>query len=311
MPLAATPTASALAQPTSTLFPPTPEPSPTAVETLPPLPDFSTHLWFDFGGGGEGFTCGHVEPYPEILGYVEISSYSFRSSYICISKVPLGQTFHVTLTSPDGKIQLDGEFQLTNSPESPQVIWVGHEHEYAYSYIVLENDSVADFVRLHPRWAGNLPTGDWDAQVSWDEVAATGTFTVPTDRLPEIFVLDSRSNTELLPSAELNRQCYIAEDVTEVRVGGMHFLPDQLIYLLVYRDVPEAVQGQMKQKVNQQLVKADETGQFEVALPGPFLPDIVYWMIAGSRPDFVQSDIEESLAPITDFENATDCLIVP
>jgi hypothetical protein len=223
----------------------------------------------------------------------------------------LDKTFQITLTSPDGTIHLDGEFQFTNSPDDPQVIWLGHESDYAYAYVVVENDSVADFVRLHPRWPGNLPTGDWNAQVSWDEVVATGTFTVPTDQLPEIYALDSRSNTDLLPSAELSRQCYIAQDSTEVRVGGRHFLPEQLIYLLVYRDVPEAVQRQMKQKVSQQLIKADESGQFEAALPGPFISGVVYWMIAGSSPDFVQSDIEESLAPLTNFENATDCFIVP
>jgi len=289
----------------------TPIPLQTDVPTntpLPPLPDFSEHLYFEFGGGADE-DCYERGDAPKIDGAIQIDFYAQRRGTLCVYDVPVAQAFHISLTSPDGGASLEGDFEITDSPDGLKVIWMGHEKQETFNEIYLYDDGVTADIRFRLWWAGGLPGGDWKAEVAWDGGEATGLFNVPVSQQAEIYLLDPHSSDEILLSDALYSSCHPANDVGKPSIGGSNFPPAKLVYLLVYQKIPDG--GGLTQKVEQQAVLADGVGKFETTLTESLSQGGQYWVIAGTSPDFVDSNTEESMLDSANVGNAIDCFIVP
>jgi hypothetical protein len=265
----------------------------------PSLPDFSSHLYFAFGGGGDG-DCDPV---------VEIGYFSQRGGTLCVYDLPLGIVFHISLISPDGKTSLEGDFKVMDSSDGPQVIWVGHEMEEHYAEIrSLDSEHNTAIVRYGLWWAGGLPTGEWEARVSWDGHETNDILNVHASQEPEIYFVDPRSGKDIFLSSTPYHTCHRTNDSQNISIGGNNFPPSGLIYLLVYQKTPE--NGWLTEKVAQQAVVTNSTGKFEAALAEALSPG-EYVVIAGTSSDFVDSNIEESMLDPEKIGNAIDCFIVP
>jgi hypothetical protein len=294
--------------PTSIESSPTPLKIPTVTITMPPLPDFSSHLYFQFGGGADE-ACYEGDTSPKIDGEVQIDYLVQRKGTLCAYGVPLEKPFYVSLTSPDGETRLEGNFKITDSSDGQKFVWVGHENEENYNEIYLDDNTNTATIRFRLWWAGRLPSGDWKAQVNWQGGEASGVFKVPAYQQPEIYFLDSRSGKDILLSSALYSACHHANDSKNISIGGSNFPSAGLIYLLVYQKIPE--NGWLTEKVEEQVVPADGTGKFETVLTVSPLPDGEFWVIAGNSSDFVDSNIEESMADFNKIGNAIDCFHVP
>jgi hypothetical protein len=288
--------------PADTLVP-TIVPSPTNT-LLPPAPDFGQVLSFG-SGGGAGHTC-MVSEFPPPVAYVARGRDGAHVAGLCVYDIalPINVPIHMALTSPDGAILIQGDFQFWGERYSH---WI-ERFEYKGYDGYAGNCDTANCRNwgLEFWWPANMPLGTWQVHLSWNGGEVLGAFqNVPA--LPEFTVQDSLVFSELRP-AETFSGCHPVASATGYMVAGRGFPANTVVYVPVF----EQVEGIQARFLNTQIFVTDGTGAIYGALTGPFQSGKQY-AIAGVT-DATLPLLTPDVLANSGFKilgDAADCFFVP
>jgi hypothetical protein len=289
-------------QPVDTLIP-TMVPPPTNTP-LPPAPDFGQLLSFGSGGGGGGPCGALLVPSPVV--YAARGSRGAHVVDLCVFDValPINAPIHITLTSPDGIIMLQGDFQFWGERSSH---WLGRPEYKGYDGYA-ENCDAANCRNwgLEFWWPANLPDNVWQVHLSWNGGEVFGAFqNIPT--LPELTVHDALVFSELRP-AETFSGCHPVAGSTGFMLVGRGFPANTVVYVPIF----EQVEGIQARFLNTQIFVTDGNGTIYGSLIEPFQPGKQY-AIAGVTDATLPLLTPDVLANsgFNVLEDAADCFFVP
>jgi hypothetical protein len=266
---------------------------PQAVTELPPLPEFNQLLTFGFGGGST-WNClrspAYDGPVPAASGGLAYSSATnhnnlegnlmARIAYLCLWGFPDSESFNVSLVSSDGLYTLSGSFTLSQMA----VFDSGKNLLYEITFW----------------WPGDLPSGIWKIEVTWQGGSVKGNFDAGNKSLPEISLEDTREKSLFVQS------CHPAANQTEFYAIGESFPANSPAYILLYENNPIIDEGGMR---NLKLVwsgdiLSDSNGHFRSRLPYEFKSGVIYQLIGVTDPNINIAD------HVRDF-TSVDCFVAP
>ena len=302
-------------EPTLTPFPPplsdssftlTPTiiPSPTNTP-LPPLPDFGQILAFGVGGGG-GSAC-MAPRYPPPTVHAARSSKGTHVAGICVYDIalPLNTPIHVILTSPDGTIILQGDFQ---SSGAPWAYWLDKDGKSYEGYAENCDDTSCRNWGMEFWWPADLPGNTWQLRLSWNGGEAVGIFDTSLEAtLPELSAQDAFVGRTIRPSASTS-PCHPVASAAGLAVAGRGFPANAVVYVPVF----EQVEGTQYRFLNAQIFVADGNGVIYGALNGPFQSGKKYALagVTDATLPLIAPD-KGGVVSFVNLEDAADCFIVP
>ncbi|GEM_PF-4208232 len=273
------------AAPVPATEPPPPTDSPSATK-LPPIPEFDELLYLAFGGGGGPITpCD--QPYettddgliysgdvPAV--FIAESFFAPASPVLCIWARNFDTPVQVSLASPDGQITLRATFTIDQASGSTTLDTATGGSYFHYRPITANRENLL----MELMWPQSLPAGKWSLLATGSNWQAQSVYEAIPPGKPTVEALDVQYLSTFLP---FDISAHYPVGLTNsggVILAGHGFLPDQPVYLLVYREnLPEAGSAAM-QLTHKMVVIADENGSFATEVNAPFEAGQLYRLLA-------------------------------
>jgi hypothetical protein len=271
----------------SPTFTPTPTPTPT-----PTLPNFDPLINFGGGGGGglaAGLSyCGMYEQSytvvaPAIYGTAMtiMDKASERSGIICLRGVRPDVPFTIHIVSPDGNINLSGQFTITDD----KIIW-GNGPSYEITYWGSREKDGLIYGELYIWWPVGLPFGQWNIYAEGNGLQASGPFDnmmqviAYVNRTREIGIVESEAQSKIIPIYKGGLHRVKVNPNGGLDINGAGFASNEATYILLYK-----MNGWSGMEIQWSLaystsVKADSNGRLFVNLPGPFATGQEYLVVS-------------------------------
>ena len=275
--------------------------------SLPPLPDFGEILGFGAGGGG-GAACMGEAVFPPPVVYAQRGDSSGHVAELCVFGIalPANASIHLTLTSPDKMITVQGDFR---SGEIGSAYWLGFENYESYTTYANCNEKTCSDWGIEFWWPTNLPDGVWQVRLSWEGGEALGSFDTTTyASLPEISVYDALAQTAIHPSRIL-ASCHPVASGKDLMVVGRGFPANAVVYVPVF----EQEQSTLYTFLAAQAFTADENGIVSGTLTGTFESGKEYRLfgVTDATLPLVAPNEIGLVDPSSLNKDAIDCFMVP